>query len=322
MKFRWSLLLTGLIAAGSLQARTYKIGTMIPEGTDYANLLADMAKEIKEKTEKRVKLKYYFGGLAGDEPDVLRKIHVGQLHGGVFTAKTLSDVFGDVRVLEVPFSFDTRKQAGEVLDQLRPYFHQGFAKNSFHELGLYEIGEIYIVTKNKIANVDGMQGQKLWLFEGDKLAEAFTKSLDLVAVPVALPDVLTSLSTGLIEAAYAPALGIIALQWHSKVNYLVEPPFAYHFQGFLLSNRAWGKMKDSDQKIVEEITTKYESKISKVNLEKAEEALAAIKKQGVKVIKWPESDIKKLKTLRGEVLKKLTGEILSKKAVSKVNQKL
>ena len=54
--------------------RTFKIGTMIPEGTNYANLLSDMAKEIKAGTNKRVKFKFAWGGVAGDEPDVLRKI--------------------------------------------------------------------------------------------------------------------------------------------------------------------------------------------------------------------------------------------------------
>lgn len=315
--------LLSLPGLARLEAKTYKIGTMIPEGTSYAKLLGDMGDEIKSKTDGRVKFKFFYGGLAGDEPDVMRKIHVGQLHGGVFTAKALSDLYKDVRVLEVPFSFKSRKHAGAVLDALRPTFAKGFEEVSFESLGIYETGEIYIVTKEKAVNVDGLKGKKLWLLEGDKMAETFTKSLDLVAVPVALPDVLTSLSTGLIEAAYAPSLGIIALQWHSKVSYIIEPPFAFHFQGFLLGPKAWKKISDSDKKIVKDIAKRYEGMISETNLKEADKAFEAIKKQGVEVVTWPKSDLDRFATMRASVMKALVKEeVLSQNILDAFNKEL
>lgn len=312
----------GFFLTQNLYGKTYKIGTMIPKGTDYAKLLSDMAKEISTKTSGRVKLKFYFGGLAGDEPDVLRKIHVGQLHGGVFTAKAMSDVFSDIRVLEVPFSFKSREQAGEAMQRLESYFSEGFDKNGYQNLGLYEIGEVYLVSRNSTESMTGLKGQKIWVFEGDKLAEAFTKSLNLVAVPVALPDVLTSLSTGLIEVTYAPALAIIALQWQSKVSYIVEQPFGYHFQGFLLSNKAWAKIKTDDQKIVRQVSSQYAKKISETNLSQADDAFEAIKKQGVKPLKWPESDVKALQKARDEIFKSLQGSLLSKSVVKNLEESL
>lgn len=305
-----------------LTAKTFKIGTMVPKGTDYAKLLSEMGKEIKGKTDGRVNLKFYFGGLAGDEPDVLRKIYVGQMHGGVFTAKAMSDVFADIRVLEVPFSFKSRQQAGESMRTMKPYFSKGFEKNGYKNLGLYETGEVYMVSRNETSSLAKLKGQKIWVFEGDKLAEAFTKSLNLVAVPVALPDVLTSLSTGLIEVSYAPALAIIALQWQSKVSYVVEQPFGYHFQGFLLSQKAWKKIKPEDQKIVEQISNTYAQKISETNLTQADDAFAAIKKQGVKGIKWPESDVNALLKARDDIYQSLTGSLLSKDVVGQLEKAL
>ena len=53
------------------------------------------------------------------------------------------------------------------------------------------------------------------------------KSLNLSPVPLPITDVQASLSTGVIEAAYAPPLGIIALQWDNKVKYLVDFPLAF-----------------------------------------------------------------------------------------------
>jgi TRAP-type C4-dicarboxylate transport system substrate-binding protein len=139
---------------------------------------------------------------------------------------------------------------------------------------------------------------------------------------VALPDVLTSLSTGLIEVSYAPALAIIALQWQSKVSYVVEQPFGYHFQGFLLSQKAWKKIKPEDQKIVEQISDTYAQKISETNLTQANDAFAAIQKQGVKAIKWPESDVNALLKARDDIYKSLTGSLLSKDVVGQLEKAL
>lgn len=310
------------LPGSSLQAKTLKIGTMIPKGNEYANYLEEMAKKVKEKTDGRVKFKFYFGGLAGDEPDVLRKIHVGQLHGGVFTAKAMSDIYSDVRLLEVPFTFNSRQAARKGMEALSPEFSKGFTAKGYRLLGLYETGEVYMVSKNKIPNMAGLQGQKIWLMEGDKLAEAFTKSLNLVAVPVALPDVLTSLSTGLIDVAYAPALAIIALQWHSKINYIVEQPFGFHFQGFLLKGKWWDKMKPSDKKVVEDLAKVYARKISDTNLSQANAAFDAIKKQGAKPVAWPESDVKGLMSARNKILESLTGGLLSKKSILSLESSL
>lgn len=317
---RLSLTLLLLTSVG--HAKTYKLGTMVPDGTKYSSLLKEMAKKIKKETDRKVKLKFIWGGIAGDERDVVNKIRVGQFHGGLFTAKTLGEIFGDVRIMEVPFSFKDRAHSQKVLAEFSDHFSNGLEKNGFKNLGIYETGEIYMVSKNKVTSVKDLKNQKLWLYTGDTLAEAFIKAMGLVAVPLALPDVLSSLSTGLIDTAYAPAIGIVALQWQSKIGYLAEPPFGYHFQGLLLSDKAWKKIKPEHQKIVSQITAEYQKKISDVNFSEAKAAYDAIKKQGVKLISWPESDLSQLKVIRGKVIEELEGKHLSKEIIQKFKEKL
>ena len=54
-----------------------KLATLVPKGTSWANTLKDMTKEIKTATDGEVRLKIYYGGTQGDEPDVLLSlIHI------------------------------------------------------------------------------------------------------------------------------------------------------------------------------------------------------------------------------------------------------
>ncbi len=117
-------------------ALTLKVAVLAPEGTTWAKSLKQTVDEINQSTAGRVKVKVYYGGTQGDEPDVLRKVRVQHLNGGIFTGKTLGEINGDVRVMEVPFTFfDDREKAWSTLEKMTPYFNKKFEENGFVNLG-------------------------------------------------------------------------------------------------------------------------------------------------------------------------------------------
>ena len=312
-----------LVSSFGVQAVTLKLGVLAPEGTTWAKNLKKMAKEIKKKTNRKVKLKIYFNGAQGDEPDVLRKIRVGQLHGGVFTGKTLGDINGDVRVMEVPFIFmGNRGKALNTLNEMAPFFNKKFEKNEFVNLGFFELGLVYFVSQVKTPTIESMKGIKIWAWEGDKIVSSLTSTMNLVSVPLALPDVLSSLSTGIVQAAYAPPLGIVALQWNTKIKYLVDFPIAYSTGAILISKKGWKKVSAEHQKIVMEISAKYIKDINAGNIKDNNDALAAIKNLGVEFVKFQEKDILQAKKYRDTIVKKLKGDLFSKEAWDQLNKKL
>src|SRR5690606_11746948 len=83
----------------AMAAQQIKMAVLVPEGTTWGNSLKRLSKEVETVTNGEVKFRIYYGGVSGDEPDVLRKIHIGQMNGGIFTGKTLGDIYGDVRAM-------------------------------------------------------------------------------------------------------------------------------------------------------------------------------------------------------------------------------
>ncbi|NNF96504.1 MAG: TRAP transporter substrate-binding protein DctP, partial [Halobacteria archaeon] len=63
-------------------AATFKIATLSPEGSTWMKVMRAGADEVAEKTNKRVQLKFYPGGVMGDDMAVMRKIRIRQLQGG------------------------------------------------------------------------------------------------------------------------------------------------------------------------------------------------------------------------------------------------
>ena len=313
------LVLSGLNAYGA----PIKVGVLVPEGTGWAKIIKKMTGEIKDATKGNVEIKIYYGGSQGDEQDVLRKIRIGQLHGGIFTGKTLGDINGDVRVMEIPFTFNNdREKALKTLQTLTPSFNQHFEKNKFKSLATFEIGQIYLVSQKKIQDLEATKSVKIWSWEGDPVVNTMFEAMHLIGVPLALPDVLSSLTTGVIDAAYAPGIGIISLQWNTKIKYIIDFPISYSIGAFVITNDAWSKISAADQKIVSEISKKYESEINKTNVKDNEDAFKSMKAQKVEFLKFTDADIKKAQAYRQEIIKKLKGKLFSDEILKKLDAEL
>jgi TRAP-type C4-dicarboxylate transport system substrate-binding protein len=315
------IFLLSFFLCGSLFAKPIilKIALMAPEDTSWAKNLKSLATDISEATKKRVELKIYYGGSQGDEPDILRKIHINQLQGGIFTGKTLGEINGDVRVMEIPYTFfSDRDKAIKTLNAMTPYFNKKLEERKMKNLGFFELGMVYFVSKKKIESLDSLQGLKIWTWQGDELVASVIRNMKLVSVPLPLTDVLSSLSTGIVEAAYAPPLGVLALQWNSKVKYLIDFPLAFSLGAILVSKAAWSKITPEDQKIIEKLSNDNAAKLNAVNDKDNQEALAAMKDTGITFIKFPEKDISSAKAYRTDVVKQLTGKLFSKEAYDKM----
>lgn len=304
-------------------AQQIKLAVLVPEGTTWGNTLKKLSKEVETATGGEVNLKVYYGGVSGDEPDVLRKVRIGQLQGGIFTGKILGEIYGDVRVMELPFTFyNDQKKASQILTKLTPQFNQGLKAKGFVNLGFYEIGHVYVVSTKKISNLNELKGVKIWSWEGDPLVGALLESLQLVSVPLALPDVLSSLSTGIINAAYAPPLAILALQWQTKIKYLVDFPSGFSIGALLVSDKAWAKVKPDHQKKILEISQKYVKEANEKSVAESEAARQQLKKSGIEFVSFPEADYKQAASVRGQVISKLKDKYISGKAIQELEKEM
>lgn len=302
-----------------------KFAVLTPKQNSWGKALDAMTKEIKKATNGDVEFKIFYGGVKGDEPVVKRLVNTDLLDGGIFTGKTLGEINGDARVMELPFTFyHNREKALNTLNKLAPYFDQGFEKKDFVNLGFFELGNVYFVSQKKTENIDSLKGLKIWSWPGDDLVDAMIKEMNLISVPAPLPDVLSSLQTGIIEAAYAPPLGIVALQWNTKVKYLVNFPISYSTGAFLVSKKAWAKIPAKHQQTVREVAKKYINEVNLANLGDNKVAMEEMKKSGVEFLKFSDDDIKKAEAFRSKIIERLIkqGTLFSQDAVSKLESEL
>ena len=91
-----------LLLAPLAQAEVFKLATIAPENSQWMREMRAGAQEIRERTDGRVEIKLYGGGIMGSDAKVLRKMRIGQLHGGAFTAGSLMSFYPDLVIYGLP----------------------------------------------------------------------------------------------------------------------------------------------------------------------------------------------------------------------------
>lgn len=236
---------------------TLKFATLIPTGTSWTKTFDKWVSDIEEESQGRLKFKMYAGGVMGDEPDVLRKIRKGQLHGGLFSGYGIGRIYSPARILELPFLFKNTDESDYVRTQLMPEIETGFRDSGFELLGWPEVGFIHFFSKNKIQSINDIKNSRIWLWQGDPLGEALFAAADIKPVPLSIIDVYPQLSAkhGSIDTVYMSTFGAIALQWYSKVNYATHISVTNAIGAIVVSTSFFNKLPEDLQHLLKNSAT-------------------------------------------------------------------
>jgi TRAP-type C4-dicarboxylate transport system substrate-binding protein len=294
-----------LVFSSTSVAETYelKFATLMPTGTAWTKILDNWVKEVEQKSNGRIKFKMYSGGVMGDEPDVLRKIRKGQLHGGMFTGYGIGRIYSPARVLEMPFLFKNVKESDYIREQIMPDLEIGFRESGFELLGWPEVGFIHFFSTKPITSIDDIKTMRIWLWQGDPLGEAFFKAARIDPVPLSIMDVYTQLSAkhGSIDTVYTSTFGAIALQWYSKLNYATRIPLTNAIGGVVISNQFYNKLPADLQQLLK-TTGKTMSDEIRINArEENVKSIAILEKNGIEfMLDWDDVDMNEILAIRND----------------------
>ena len=309
-----------LLSAAGAQAAEHeiKLSVLAPEGSTWVKEMEAMNQELQTASGGRLALKIYAGGVSGDERDVLRKMRIGQVHAAAFTGVGLGQIVPSVRILELPMLFRNYQEVDYVKGKLQPEFEKQFDANGFVLLGWAEAGFVNIFSNKPIANKEDMKGVKMWAWEGDPLVKTMYETLGIVPIPLALPDVLTSLQTNLIDGVYGPPLGIIALQWFTKVKYMTDVNLANSTGGMLISKAQFAKLPPDLQTLLKTTGQKHgQVLVQKIRAENTQ-ALATLKKNGIQTVPVDPKAKEEMVQLSEAVYPKLAGNLYPAALLDKV----
>ncbi len=245
-------------------------------------------RQIEELTEGRVKFKIYPGGVQGDDATVLRKMRIGQLHGGVLAAGSLTHFYPDLQIYNLPLQFRSNAEVDYIRQEMDQMIADGLEASSVLTFAFIETGFAYLMSKDPVTSVADLKDLKAWIPDGDPIAAELVKSFGVSPIPLNITDVLAGLQTGLINAVMAPPAVALALQWHNHVSYMTDLPLVYIYSTMVMQEKAFGRVSEGDQAIIRSVLSQVFAEIERDTRVDNERALQAISTVGVQSL--PVSD--------------------------------
>ncbi len=301
------LLFVLLLCPTISQAKVLKIATVSPDGSSWMKRIRVAGKEIEQATNGRVKFKFYPGGVMGSDKAVLRKIRIGQLHGGAFSGGALSTFYPDSQVYNMPLAFRSFDEVDYVRRHMDQDIVSGFARAGMITFGLAEGGLAYMMTNEPVQNLAALNQQKIWVPNDDPASLLAAEAFGITSIPLGIADVLASLQTGLINAVAASPIAAIALQWHTQVKYITDLPLLYFYATLAIDKKVFDKLSSSDQQIVHNVMGKAFKQIDQQNRKDNLAAFTALKKQGINTVTPDRQQLQKWRKTADNAISNIIG---------------
>jgi TRAP-type C4-dicarboxylate transport system substrate-binding protein len=296
-----------LSSAPLAQSVGIKLATVVPDGSIWDKAIKKMGADWQQATDGRVSLTVFSGGSQGDEATVLRKMRLGALQGASLTGVGLSTIDWSFNVFSIPFFFQSYDELNDVVEKLTPLLKQRTEAKGFVLVHWGHGGWLQVFSKNPLESVADLKAAKLYTSAGDDKMTQWYKANGFQPRAMAMTDILTGLTTGMLDAMPTPPLAAMAFQWYKQTPYMLDIGITPLVGATVLSKKTWDGLSAADRAKMADIAAGVEKQLQ-VDVPKGDAlAVMMMRNQGLKVTKatgpeWQQLADSLARTMRGQMV--------------------
>jgi TRAP-type C4-dicarboxylate transport system substrate-binding protein len=295
-----------------LHAAVIKIGSIAPSRSIWDKALNDLALEWEKITGGAVQIKIYPGGIVGGESDMLTKMRLGTLGGGVFTNIGMTEIYSDSVVFNTPFLMNTDEEFSYVFDRLKLDFEKNIQAKGYKVVFWTLIGWEYFFSKNAVIYPDDMKKEKLsFTTAGTEMGHAW-KKMGYQLVPTDLKDMLMALQSGINTAFYLSPLVAGSGQFFALAPHMLNVRLAPIVGGLVLTDRAWNRIPKQYRQPMIAALARITERLYQQTQELDREALRTMSDNGLIIHEPPAAALEKWRALAALSMDELVGKAFSK----------
>jgi TRAP-type C4-dicarboxylate transport system substrate-binding protein len=316
-KVLFYLCLFCILTAG-LQAQTIKLGSLAPEGSPWDRALRRIAADWQVASGGRLKVNVFAGGIAGDEPSMIRKIRINQLQAAAITGVGLGSIVDDFYAVQLPFVVRTSGEMEYVMAELEPTFNRMLEEKGFTLVAWFLAGWAHLFSKTPVFTPRDAQRLKMQVDPASpEIVEAW-KELGFRVVPIAPTEVLPALQSDLVESFLLTPLTAAAMQWFGLAKNMMEFPLAPMLSGIVVSERVWEGIPAGLKTELLAIVDRHLSTLNEETAALEQEAVRIMLENGLQIHPVSPRDSAQWEQVMEEGLDLVTGTVVSERMFAEV----
>jgi TRAP-type C4-dicarboxylate transport system substrate-binding protein len=285
--------LAGLAAVSTAQGRVIlRMATLVPDGSIWDKNLKIMASEWTKLSGGRVSVTIFPSGQMGDEAEIVRRMRFENPQAAALTVVGLAGIDEAFNVFSVPFFFDSYDELYHVIDRLTPMLTQRLDQKNLVHIAWGHGGWAQVFTTRPVKTLNDLKQIKLFTSAGDERMVQWYKQNGFQPRALAMTDILTGLTSGMIEGLPAPPTAANAFQWFRQTKYMLDVGIAPVVGAIVVTKKTWNSLPEADRAKFLESAKATEARLE-VEIPK-QDALSVeeMKKRGLTVTKAEGADWK------------------------------
>ena len=300
-----------VLSAGALSAQTVsiKLASVVPENSIWDKNLKQMGAEWSQATGGRVVLTVYGGGSQGDESTVLRKMRLDALQAAALTGVGLGSIDASFNLFDVPFFFESYDELNAVTDTLTPVIAKRVESRGFVLLNWGHGGWTQVFTKKPVATVADLKKTKLFTSAGNDRMVQWLKANGFEPRAMAMTDIMTGLTTGMVEAVPTTPLAALLFQWYKQTPNMLDIGLAPVVGATVITKKAWNAIPAADKPKLIAAAVAVQKRLQDDVPKQETAAIAEMTRRGLVITKasgpeWRKEMDALVTTMRGEMVPK------------------
>jgi TRAP-type transport system periplasmic protein len=238
--------LPGTRSAVSAQS-VVKLATLVPENSVWHRILVEQATEWRRLAGGGSEIRIYPGGVAGDDPDLVRKMRIGQFQAASLAVQGLVEIDDAFRVFQIPMFFASAAETFHILDAMTPALRQRLDEKGFVLINWGYAGWAHLYSKRPIRSAADLRGRKLFMWGGEERAMRVWRENGLQPLGLASTDIMMALQTGMIEVFATTPLAALSLQWYRLAPHQLDPGLAPLIGATVMTKRGWNALSQKER---------------------------------------------------------------------------
>jgi TRAP-type C4-dicarboxylate transport system substrate-binding protein len=291
-----------------------RMATLVPDGSSWHQILKETAEKWKTLSGGRVTVRLFPGGVAGDDPDVVRKMRLGTLNAGLLTTVGVGEIDKACYALGIPLAYDSYEEVYYVLDKMRPKLEAGLEAKGFVVLNWADGGWVHFFTQKPVAVPDDLRPLKLFSWAGDPESVEVWRSAGFNPVPLPSTEIATALQTGLVQALGSPPQVAVISQYFNHAKNMTALRWQLLLGATLVAKSTWEKIPADVRPALLEATREAGARLQAEIRQSEDKDVEAMKKRGLNVVAVSPAQKAQWQKLTESIYPKVRGPIVPAEA--------
>jgi TRAP-type C4-dicarboxylate transport system substrate-binding protein len=282
-----ALWLAALLASGPVFGAPpvkIRLGTLAPKGSSYAKHLQVMGEQWRQAPGGGAQLTIYPDGTMGSEPDMVRRMRLGQLQAALVTATGLTEIEPAVAGLQsMPKVFRSLEEVDYIGAKMEPMLEKRLLDKGFVVLFWCDTGFVRFFSKQPVVTPEDLQKTKLFV-SGNRPSELEVyRYVGCHPVALEVADILPSLQTGLIDCVPFPPTIALATQLDASAPHMLDMQWVPLVGAAIVNKKTWDSLAPESQVAIKKAALEAGKLIRADGRRESVEAIEAMRKRGLQI---------------------------------------